>query len=314
MQQTNQLAGKKIRQNRKFQIKRSIPLYFLIAVPFVWYIVFLYVPMIGLVMAFENYNPVLGFFSSPLAQPFFTNFEFLKSNVFWLYFKNTFVIGSVNTVICFIAPVILSLLFNEMRQSAFKKSLQTVSYIPYFVSVVALISILKIMMDVDKGIINKMLEAFGAERIDFMHEPNKFLFVYVLLNLWKGLGWGTIIHTAAMSAIDVQLYEVADVEGAGRLAKIWHITLPGIRPTLVIMLILALPGLVGADFETILLLMNSDNAISSEVIGTEIYRQGIENHDYSVATAMGLLMSLINLLIIFTANSISRKISETSLF
>ena len=308
----------KISTRFKRDLKKSLPLYVLLICPIVWYVLFCYMPMFGLVMAFKNFKLSQGIMGSEwLDNPFEHFITFLSDKVvFWQVFKNTFIIGSVTTVITFTAPILLALFFNELRTGKYKKCLQTVSYMPYFVSTVALVNIFLFMIGFENGVVNNLLEGLGKDRINFISEPKYFLALYIIICLWRGLGWGTIIYTAAMAGIDTQLYDAANIEGAGRFQKIWHITLPTIKPTIVIMMILALPGFLGADFETILLLQTDNNMIVSDVISTYIYRRGITSgaRQYSYTTAIGMFMSVINLMIIFIANFICKKIADIGLF
>lgn len=316
MEKKNSILKDDAKKRLKRNFKKSMPLYFLIIVPVIWYIIFCYVPMSGILIAFKDYNPYLGIWDSPLCEEPFYWFEvFLKTRGFWDSLKNTLLVGSINTVVCFVCPIVLSLMFNEMRAVFYKKSLQCVSYMPYFVSTIALVSIFRVMFGMTDGVVNNLIESLGGNRINFIDEASYFIPIYVGLNIWKGMGWGTIIYTAAMSGIDMQLYEAADIEGAGRFAKIRYITLPCLAPTLVVMMILAVPGFLGGDFETVLLLQTTGNRSVSEILPTYIYRFGIgESQQYEMTTAIGLCMSLLNLIVIIGANAIARKFSEYSLF
>lgn len=299
-------------------LRRSIPLYAFVVLPVIWYAVFCYVPMLGNIIAFKDYNPYLGVSNSPWLEDPLEHFKSFLTNksLFWdIVFKNTLIVGTVNTVITFIVPIVLALLFNELRLERYRKTLQTVSYMPYFVSTVAIVNIALTMMDPTTGVINNILVRLGHEKIDFINRPEWFLPVYVILNVWKGAGWGTIIYTSAMTSIDPQLYESAELDGASRLAKMWHVTLPGIKPTIIIMMIMALPGILSGDLDTVMLLQTPGNSSVSYTMPMYIYDRGIYgSHEYSYTTAVGLFMSLLNLLLICIANKVSRKVSETSLY
>lgn len=304
------------RRRLKRNLRKSIPLYFLIVLPVIWYIIFCYVPMAGISIAFKDYNAYVGIWDSPWCEEPFYWFEvFWNTKGFWDALRNTVIVGSINTVVCFVIPVVLALMFNEMRAVLYKKSLQCVSYMPYFVSTIALVSIFRVMFGMQDGVVNNLIASFGGSRINFIDEPGYFIPIYVGLNIWKGAGWGTIIYTAAMAGIDMQLYEAADIEGAGRFAKIRFITLPSLAPTLIVMMILAVPGFLGGDFETVLLLQTAGNRSVSEILATYIYRFGIgESQQYEMTTAIGLCTSVLNLIVIFGANAIARRFSEYSLF
>lgn len=313
-------AEQKRMKKRLFRsnLRKSWPLYLFVILPVAWYILFCYVPMFGNIIAFKDYNAYLGIFDSPWLEDPFEHFKAFLTNkeLFWgLVFKNTVIVGTVTTLFTFTVPIVLAILFNEIRLERYRKTLQTVSYMPYFVSAVAIVNIALMMLNKTDGVINNVLASFGVDRIDFINQPQWFLLIYILLNLWKGAGWSTIIYTAAMTGIDTQLYEAADIEGAGRFAKIWHITLPCIRPTLVIMMILALPGVLSGDLETIMLLQTPGNTSVSYTMPLHIYDKGIYgSHEYSYTTAVGLFMSLLNLILIVGANKVAKKVSDTSLF
>lgn len=319
-EKTDKITASRQKAARKRALIRGIPLYIMLALPIIWYIVFCYVPMGGLVVAFKDYNEYVGF-SSPWATDIngkldlFKHFkEFLFDDYFWKVFLNTFRVGFFNTLICFPAPIILAVLFNELMNGKFKKIMQTVSYLPYFVSTVAIVNIMAVMLSQTDGVVNQMIASLGFDKINFLLNPNWFIPIYVVLNLWRSVGWGTIIYIASMSNINTELYEAADIEGAGRFRKIWHITLPAIKPTIMILLILALPGILGADFEEILLLQKPQIMSVADVIPTYVYRRGIIEGSADFSTALGMFSAVLNMVIIIAANKISQKVAEVSLF
>ncbi|MGN1100423.1 MAG: ABC transporter permease [Christensenellales bacterium] len=304
--------------------KRALPLYLMLAVPLLWYVIFCYIPMSGLIIAFEDYNVFVGFGSPWLTDAegnidIFGHFrEFLSDPYFWQVFYNTFRLGFWNTLVCFPAPIILALMFNELAAGKFKKVTQTLSYLPYFVSTVALVSIIFTMLSYRDGIVNNIIVAFGGNRINFISEPSWFVPIYVILNLWRSVGWGTIIYIAAMANINQTLYEAASLDGAGRFRKIWNITLPSIKPTVIVMFILAVPGILGADFEAVLLLQLDQNLQVSDIVSTYVYRRsigsssGLPRYDYS--TAIGLFFSVISLILIVISNKIANKTADVGLY
>lgn len=300
------------------RLRKSIPLYLFMVMPILWYILFCYVPMFGNIIAFKDYNSFLGIFNSPWLEDPLEHFKAFLTNkgLFWdVVFKNTLLVGSVTTVITFIVPIVLALLFNELRLERYRKTLQTISYMPYFVSTVAIVNIALTMLAQSDGVINNLLEMLGQERIDFINLSEWFLPIYIILNLWRGAGWSTIIYTSAMTSIDPQLYESAELDGASRFDRIWHITLPGIMPTIIIMMILAIPGILSGDLDMIMLLQTPGNSSISYTMPMYIYDKGIYgSHEYSYTTAVGLFMSVLNLVLIWIANKVSSKVSETSLF
>lgn len=312
-----------VKTRRLFRlIKRGVPLYVMLLAPVTWYIVFCYLPMGGLVIAFEKYNLFVGF-SSPWLTDSYGNLDlfghfrkFIVDEYFWQVFGNTFRLGFWNTLVCFPAPIVLALMFNELHPGKYKKLTQTLSYLPYFVSTVALVSILTQMLALRDGLINNLISGLGGERVNFLVEKGWFVPIYVILNLWRSVGWGTIIYISSMSNIDPSLYEAAAIDGGGRWAKMWYITLPSLKPQIIIMLILAVPGILGADFEEVLLLQQDQNLVVSDVIPTYVYRRGIGSSypEYDYSTAVSLFFSIISLTLILITNKIADKTAQIGLF
>ena len=300
----------------KRNIKRGWMLYAMLALPVLWYVIFCYVPMGGIVVAFKDYNIYQGIIKSPWAsEGAFEHFKsFLRDSYFWEVFLNTLTIGTFNTMVNFPAPIILALIFNELKEGSFKKISQTISYLPYFVSTVAIVSIVIAMLSPSTGIVNFILKSFGMEPVNFIMEPIYFIPIFVLTNMWKNIGWGTIIYIASMTNVNPELYEAAEIEGAGRLRKMWHITLPAIKPTIVILLILSMPGILSADFETVLLLQRPQTYSVSDVIPTYVYRKGLIDARFDFGTAMGLFFAIINMFIIYTSNRLSKKAADISIW
>ncbi len=300
----------------KRNIIRGIPLYIMLILPMAWYAVFCYVPMGGIIVAFKDYNIFTGILKSPFASPTpFAHFLlFLKDDYFWKIFLNTFRIGFFNTLICFPAPIILALVFNEIRPGKFKKATQSISYMPYFVSTVAIVNIAIIMLSQSDGVVNNILQDMGMNRINFLTAPQYFISIYVTVNLWRSVGWGTIIYIASMSNINMELYEAADIEGANRFQKMWHITLPAIRYTIIILFILAVPGIIYADLEMILLLQTPQTLTISDVLATYVYRRGLIDTRYDFAAAIGLFSAVINMTLILITNKITKKVADVGIF
>ncbi len=297
-------------------IVRGIPLYIMLALPVAWYLVFCYVPMGGIIVAFKDYNIFTGILRSPFASPSpIKHFLlFLKDDYFWKIFLNTFRIGFFNTLICFPAPIILALIFNEIRPGKFKKTTQSISYMPYFVSTVAIVNIAIIMLSQSDGVVNNLLQDWNFERINFLTAPKYFIPIYVVVNLWRSVGWGTIIYIASMSNINSELYEAADIEGANRFRKMWHITLPAIRYTIIILFILAVPGIIHADLEMILLLQTPQTLTISDVLPTYVYRRGLIDTRYDFAAAIGLFSAVVNMILILMTNKVTKKIADVGIF
>ena len=282
-------------------------------------IVFSYIPMYGLIMGFQDYRlgDVIGF--SRWAG--FDNYVmFFNSPNFWRIMRNTFFISLLKLLFGFPLPIILALLLNEVRITAFKKTVQTVSYLPHFISWVVISGITLDLLSPDGGTINYALMSLGIIQspIAFMGESRYFWGIVVITDIWKTVGWNAIIYIAAIASVDPELYQAAEMDGAGRMRKMWHITLAGIKPTIVILLILSVGGILSAGFEQILLLTNNlRNAMVfdvSEIIDTYVFRVGLSQMRYSYATAVGSFKALLSVLLLVIANYTARKISEESLF
>lgn len=276
-------------------------------------ILFRYIPLYGIVIAFQDYKLGTSFFAGKWVG-LANIMEFINGPYFVRLMRNTFLLGLYSLVIGFPLPILLALSFNEVRNGAFKKVAQTASYLPYFVSTVVIIGILKNLLDVENGKINDIIAALGVDRIKFFSEAAWFRTIYIGSGIWQGLGYSAIIYLAALSGIDTQIYESATIDGASRLRKIWHISIPGIMPTVLVLLILSVGGIFGSDVQKILLVYSPATYSTSDVIGTYIYRRGIESADYSYSTAVGLFINVISFIFLFSTNMLSRKFGESSLW
>jgi len=269
--------------------------------------------MVGIVIAFMDYDIIGPFWSNSWVG--FANFtDFFTDNYFWQVMKNTFGISFLKLIINFPAPIIFAILLNEITAIKFKRVVQTISYLPHFISWVILGGIMMVWFS-DTGFITNVLSATGIsqERIDFLADPKYFWAVAVISDLWKEIGWGAIIYLAAISGIDQEMYEAAKVDGAGKLRRIWSITLPCLKPTIAILFILASCNLMNSNFDQIFVLKNQLNLDASNVIDIYIYQMGLQSSRFSFATAIGLFKSLVNLALLLSANYISKKLTETSL-
>ena len=288
-------------------------LYLMFLPVFLYYVIFRYAPMLGLSIAFKNYNAFLGFDKSPWVG--FKYFQqFFNSIYLWRLVSNTLLINLYDLIFNFPAAIILALLLNEVQNRRFKKVTQTITYLPYFVSSVVIASMVVQFLSPSSGIINNLIAAAGGERQYFLTQPGAFRTIYTLMNLWKNIGWNSIIFLAAISGINGELYEACMVDGGGYLRRMWHITLPGIAGTIVVLLIMRLGHMMDAGFETILLLQNNANLETSDVIGTYVYRRGLKGGEYSYGTAVGMFQSVIGFALVIFANWLSRRYSETSLW
>lgn len=286
---------------------------YLMSVPgLIYVIVFKYIPMYGIMMAFQDFNFKRGIFRSPFNN--FANFKQLfSSDIFYRVFANSLILSILRLVITFPIPVILAVLLNEIKMQKIKKVSQTFMYLPHFISWVVLGGILTNFLSMNDGLINILIERLGGERINFLGSDKWFRAVIIGSHIWKEAGWGTIIYLAGLSAINPEYYEAATVDGANRYQKLWYITLPRLADTIVVMLILAVGGIMNNGFEQIYLFQNGLNLSVSEVFETYTYRIGIVGGRYSYSTAVELFKSVIAAIMLFSANTIAKKIRESSI-
>lgn len=295
------------------QMLQTWELYLFIAPAFLYFAIFHYGPMYGIQIAFKNFIPTKGITGSPWVG--FEHFErFFDSYYFWDLLWNTLSISLYELAIGFPLPIILALAFNEIKNGVFKRTVQTVTYAPHFISVVVMAGIIITFLSPTSGIIVHIIEFLGFNAPDFLTDPAWFKTVYVLSGVWQSAGWGTIIYLAALSGVDPLLHEAAVVDGASRWQRIWNINIPAIIPTITILLILNTGNILGVGFEKILLLQNSLNMEASDVISTFVYRAGLVDAQYSFSTAVGLFNSIVNAILLVTVNQIARRTSENSLW
>ncbi|NQX47462.1 sugar ABC transporter permease [Paenibacillus tritici] len=301
-------------RERVMKIWRRNKLLWLLFLPcLLYYLIFKYLPMFGLVITFKDYNLFKGIWASSWVG--FKYYRmFLENPDFLLLMKNTFLLGLYRLVFGFPAPILLAILLNEVRKASFKRLVQTVSYLPHFISNVIVASMVIMFLSPTGGLINNLLGGLGIGPVNFMNEPGFFRIIYVLSEIWQHIGWETIIYLAALTAIDPQLYEAAEMDGAGRLRRIWHITLPGISPAIVITLILNIGQVLEIGFEKVFLMQNPAIYETADIISTYVYRVGMQQGNFSYGASIDLFMGVISLVFIYSANWISRRISETSLW
>jgi len=269
--------------------------------------------MFGLVLSFKNLTPGQTIFNAPwVGFKWFTTF--FNSPYFWRSIKNTLVISFSSLIIGFPLPIILALMINEIRNKRYKKLSQSISYFPYFISTVIVVQILMNFLGVDNGLVNNLRDAAGLDRINFFNAEEWFLPLYIITDLWKGLGWASIIYLAALTSIDPALYEAAMIDGASRIKQIWHVSLPGILGTIMILLLLNVGNILNVGYEKILLMYNPSTYSVADVVSTYVYREGIINYRVGYATAIGLFNQLCCFIILTTSNKISRRISGESLW
>ncbi|MFS0726585.1 ABC transporter permease [Paenibacillus sp. 1P07SE] len=295
------------------KMAKRYDLYLMLLLPVAFYAIFHYGPLYGLQIAFKNFNPARGILGSPWEG--FTHFErFFNSYYFWRLLWNTISINLFSLLIAFPIPILLALIVNEIRSRTFSKLLQNITYIPHFISVVVIVGILQAMLSPTSGPVNQLIEAFGGTPVRFMESAGWFKTIFISSNIWQNMGWQSIIYIAALSGVNPQLYEAAKMDGASRLRRIWHVSLPGIIPVIVILLILDVGHFMNVGFEKILLMQNNLNLESSDVISTFVYTTGILKGEYSYTAAIGLFNSVINLMLLLLVNRFARKTSETSLW
>jgi len=295
------------------RIAARYDLYLMLLIPLVWYVVFQYGPMYGLQIAFKDFSPAKGILGSEWVG--FENFDrFFSSFYFGRLLWNTVSISLFSLLFAFPVPILLALLINEMKSERYKKLLQNVTYMPHFISVVVIVGMLQLFLNPNGGFANVALQRLGAEPIAFLEKAEWFKTVFIGSNIWQNAGWQSIIYIAALSGVNPQLYEAAKIDGAGRLQRIRHVSIPGILPIIVILLILDIGHFMNVGFEKILLMQNSLNKDASDVIQTFVYQNGILQGDFSYSAAIGLFNSVINFGLLVLINAYARKKAETSLW
>jgi len=293
-------------------VRRDWQLYSLAILPLLFFAIFRYLPMLGNVIAFRRYQPGGDIFGERWVGLHYFQM-FWSDPTFWQVFTNTLVLGALTLLVLFPLPVVLALLLNEVRHGGFKRLVQTVSYLPHFLSIVVVAGIVFQVLSLD-GIVNQGLKAIGLDTVPFLQQPGWFRTIYLTSEVWQTVGWGTILYLAALTTIDPDLYEAARIDGANRWRQTWHVTLPGIRPTMMTLLILNIGTFMAVGFEKILLLYNPLTYPTADVVSTYLYRVGVVSGSFSYAAAIGLFESVIGLILVLSANGISRRTVGTSLW
>lgn len=279
-----------------------------------YFIVFKYLPMYGITLSFRNYNIFKGFTDSPWVGLRYYKMFFVDNPDAFRLIKNTVVLGVYKLLWEFPAPIIFALVLNEVKNKTFKKTVQTISYLPHFISTVVIAGMLIQFLSPRGGIVNNIIGAFGISPISFMTEASMFRTIYIASDIWQGLGWGAIIYLAALGGINPELYEAARIDGANKMRQVFAITLPGIAPTIITVFILNTGKVLEIGFEKVFLLQNAAIMETADIISTYVYRVGIQNGNFSYATAIGLSVSLVSLLFLTVTNFISKRVSETSIW
>ena len=303
---------KRHRQSWRRALQKDWQLYALAALPLAFFVIFRYVPMLGNVIAFRKFQPGGSMFGEEWVG--FRYIEmFLNDPTFWKVFGNTVILGGLTLLVSFPMPIILALLLNELRSKRFKKFVQTASYLPHFLSIVIVAGMILQIVSLE-GSINQVIGAFGGTPVNFIQQAEWFRPIYVFSDVWQTMGWGTILYLAALTQIDESLYEAARIDGANRWRQTLHVTLPGILPTIITLLILNIGTFLAVGFEKILLLYSPLTYETADVISTYLYRVGLVSNNFSYATAIGLFESLIGLTLVLSANFLSRKLVGSSLW
>lgn len=298
----------------KKALKRDYDVYLLILPVVIFFVVFCYVPMYGVQIAFKNYSPAMGFTNSPWVGLTHLT-RFINSLYFGRVIKNTLIMSVYSLIISIPAPVILALLFNEIRTKKLKVSMQAISYAPNFISTVVMVSMITMFLTPQTGFVDAILRMFGySSEQSIINNPNAFYHIYVWTGVWQTMGWSSVIYSAAIEGVPVDMYEAARLDGANKLKQIWYITLPSISPTIIILAIMAIGNVLNIGYEKVFLMQTDLNLTSSEIISTYVYKSGLQQAQYSFSTMVGLFNNVINFVILILANSIAKRVSETSLW
>ncbi len=299
-------------QRAKKDLRRNRALYLLVLPVVIFYIVFHYAPMYGAIIAFKDYTPSLGVMKSPWVG--LSNFtRFFNSPYCFRLIRNTLLLSIYNLIFGFPAPIILALLLNEVRNTKFKSLTQTITYLPHFISMVVVAGMITNFC-MSSGLFNDIIVFFGGERSPLLQNPDLYRLIYVASGIWQEVGWGSIIYLSALSGVDAQLYEAASIDGAGKWKQMIHITLPGIAPTIITMLILKMGSLMSLGYEKTILLYNDATLETADIISSYVYRVGLLEQNWSYSTAIGLFNSVINCTLLIITNQLSKKLSDTSLW
>ena len=297
-------------------MKRYWMLYLLVLPVVAYYILFKYKPMYGLIIAFKNFRPGKGIWGSPFTANYGLQhfIDFFTSHYFWRLLRNTLSISLTALLFSFPAPIILALLLNELKSQKFKRLVQTISYLPHFISMVVVCAMITQFVS-SRGVVTQLLQLFGyPEGQSMLSDQKLFVPIYVLSGIWQGCGWGAIIYLASLGGIDPQLYDAARIDGAGRWKQTLHVTLPGISGTIITMFLLRIGSIMSVGYEKVMLLYNPGIYEVADVFSTYVYRSGLENHQYSYSAAIGMFDNVVNFIVIVIFNKISKKVTEVGLW
>ncbi len=298
----------------KKALKRDYDVYLLILPVIAYFVIFCYVPMYGIQIAFKNYSPAQGFADSPWVGLTHLT-RFINSLYFGRVIKNTLIMSVYSLLLTIPAPVILALLFNEIRTRKLKVTMQAISYAPNFISTVVMVSMIVMFLTPQTGFLDSILRVFGygADK-SILGQPNAFYHIYVWSGVWQTMGWSSVIYSAAIEGVPADMYEAASLDGASKIKQIWYVTLPTISPTIIILAIMAIGNVLNIGYEKVFLMQTTSNLSTSEVISTYVYKSGLQQAQYSFSTMVGLFNNVINFVVLIAANSIAKRVSETSLW
>ena len=307
------MAGTRNKHSVFYYLKRDWILYTMLILPLAYYIVFKYAPMYGVTIAFKDYSLFKGVFASPwVGLKYFR--QIFKMAEFYRVLRNTLVLNVLDMAVNFPMPIILAIMLSEMKGVLFKRVSQTIVYLPYFISWAVIGGIVLQLFSPESGLINIVIRKLGGQSVPFLTDPAHWIGTYCLVGVWQSAGWNSILYLAAIAGINKELYEAAIVDGAGRFQRIWHITLPGIRSTIVMLLILRMGSLISIGFERPYVIGNTMVREVSDVISTYVYRVGLESSNFSLATAVGLFQSVVGMILLVLTNYIANKVGENGIF
>lgn len=294
-------------------IRRDKLLLLMFVPVFLYYVIFCYMPMSGIIMAFKNFTPGNGIFGGEwVGMQWFV--QFAESMYFWRLIRNTFLLAFYPLLFGFAVPILFALCVVEIKNTVLKRFAQTITYLPHFISTVVIAGIIINFLSPSDGIVNTLLVKLGMEKINFMMEPGWFRTIFTSSGIWQSFGFSSIIYIAAIMGIDQEMYDSGKIDGVNKFQEMWHLTLPSLKPTIVILLLLAIGGIMSVNFEKVYLLYNGATYETADVIATYVYRQGIESQNFGFATAVGLFNSIISFVLVYLANQTSRKVNDMSLW
>ena len=316
MARNKAIANRENKQTFATYLKHYWQLYLLLLLPMVYLLIFKYIPMEYIQIAFKKYSIKGSVWSLPWADNHgLAYFQQAFSNKgFWRAVRNTLMLNGLDLILGFPAPIIFALILNELRLPRFKKCVQTIAYMPHFLSWVIVASLTLQLFATSTGMVNLMMNRLGFDSVKFLENPTKWVITYILVGIWQSFGWNSIVYLAAIAGINPELYEAAAVDGAGRFKKMWHITLPGIKPTIVVLLIMNLGNILGSSFDRPFAMMNNQVKDVADVLATFVYTNGIKGLQFSLTTAVGLFQSVICVIFLLTSNWLSRKLGERGIW